>query len=110
MFPVVLDLICTHCSRDFDPLLHTAPLQNPYSQRTPESSQRSPNSLRLRVIQLAAESNSEQRGDGKADLSEEVCWSPLLGVTLFSNSCDWLLKNKETKLKNKCAPRREINR
>ncbi len=27
MFPVVLDQVCTHCSRDFSPLLHTGLLQ-----------------------------------------------------------------------------------
>ena len=27
MFPVVLDQVCTHCSRDFGPLLHTDLLQ-----------------------------------------------------------------------------------
>jgi len=26
-FPVVLDQVCTHCRRDFDPLLHTDRLQ-----------------------------------------------------------------------------------
>ncbi len=26
-FPVVLDQVCKHCSRDFDPLLHTVLLQ-----------------------------------------------------------------------------------
>ncbi len=28
VFPVVLGQVCTHCSRDFGPLLHTGLLQN----------------------------------------------------------------------------------
>ncbi|MEQ2252348.1 hypothetical protein ILYODFUR_020938 [Ilyodon furcidens] len=63
----------------------------------------------LRVIQFAAESDSEQGEDRNSCLSEEVWLTLFLGVTLSSKSCDWLLK--ETK-KNKGAPSnqwREIN-